>query len=161
MDTVYVKLTGYFRRTDTRSNVEWRIQDSESWPGKLEIAVYGWNSGDELSVATLEPHEVVMLLAALETNTAATVNVYRFSTRSFHDWAKRWYENDLQGVTMRTKRIPDREIKVNGEMVAKPSGIAVFVEAEKYPVEELTLRPERLAATIEALKGWLATVVPA
>lgn len=171
MDTAYVKLSGYHRRADTRSNVEWRIQDSESWPGKLEIAVYGWNSGEELSVATLEPHEVVVLLGALETNTTATVNVADFTTRTFHTWGRpgretgRWYDGNIQGVTMQTLPLEDREkeVEVDGEKLLKliPSGMGVRVwapDSVNAMVEELTLRPSRLAEVVEALKTWLASV---
>jgi hypothetical protein len=162
MKTVYVKLTGYHRQADKRADVEWRIEDSEGWPGKLEIAVYGWRSGEELSAATLEPHEVVMLLAGLETNTTVTVNVTNFVSRVQDPRIGRWYESTPIQVTMQTLPLLDREreVEVDGEKLTKmvPSGMGVRVWGHRDVVEEFTLRPLRLAEVVEALKAWLASV---
>lgn len=50
MTTEYVRI-GWEDRTARVVKAEFRIEDSEAYPGRLALGVYGRNTGDELGVA--------------------------------------------------------------------------------------------------------------
>lgn len=155
MDTKYVRISLFTRSDGTFPGAEFRISESETYPGRVALGVYGWSSGNELCLIELSAEAAAELAQALEADGGAEITVDTTFIEIHTPIGKyqRYTVSNPAGAVLHL--VPLGE---SGDPERPQLGAALRVEQHGQVIEECWLKPRRQRETAEAIRAVLASV---